>query len=642
MSDIRIIPNRTTGDPVMIFSPSGTTSDINLYVLTSATGLTDTGVATLSFEGSQGQLFSITDQLESGVIFSVNDIGGLPLIEADASGYVYLARYGETVGIGQSISSGVRLLVSPGLPSRLGIVITGVAGQTADLFEVVNSSNNMLFAITSNGNTVIGSGIAGARLDVIDSGSNATPTLRLMNLLANDDPYIRLTPSATGNSFALGIDDSDSDKFKISFNSQLGTNDRFIVATGGQVGINNSSPLATLDLNTLSSTTKGSVIKGSAAQSANLSEWQNNAGDILTSIDNNGNFYTTGSMSIKTNINNNYVLDIYDINPTVRIRSLVNNITGSKLRFTEQDNFQGAFLHYDASNNVFHIGVHDSSDSILVNDSNSISILRSNGDVGIGTTNPSYKLDVQNGPINTTNLYRIGGETAISLASNNMTFGSATAGTMTTIRANAATIISISGNRVAIGSGATLSNLLNVVGGTSTFRNDSDENTVRAINLNSASRATYQLQNNSGVIGGIAAHGTGSSASWGGLNTNRVVLYANSNSNGINLYADGNNSITFCTSGASFTNQRAVILGNGNFGINTQTPSYILDVNGVGNFSSGIRYPDGITQVIAYTGLNGIATSGYVDQISGALNTRLVATGSDLLGRINTLSGNLI
>ena len=46
---------------------------------------------TLSFEGSAGQLFSITNQLSSGSIFSVNDISGIPSIDVDADGTIQLA-----------------------------------------------------------------------------------------------------------------------------------------------------------------------------------------------------------------------------------------------------------------------------------------------------------------------------------------------------------------------------------------------------------------------------------------------------------------------------------------------------------------------------------------------------------------------
>ena len=70
----------------------GTTIDIIHY--------NDLGA--LSFEGSAGQLFSITNDLTSGSIFSVNDVSGIPSIDVDADGTIQLAPYGSTeyVGIG--------------------------------------------------------------------------------------------------------------------------------------------------------------------------------------------------------------------------------------------------------------------------------------------------------------------------------------------------------------------------------------------------------------------------------------------------------------------------------------------------------------------------------------------------------------
>ena len=70
----------------------GTTIDIIPY----------DNLGTLSFEGSAGQLFSITNNLTSGSIFSVNDISGLPSIDVDADGTIQLAPVGagESVGIG--------------------------------------------------------------------------------------------------------------------------------------------------------------------------------------------------------------------------------------------------------------------------------------------------------------------------------------------------------------------------------------------------------------------------------------------------------------------------------------------------------------------------------------------------------------
>ncbi len=84
--------------PRVVFQPSGSvTNPINLNIITSSTGPSSSGVATLSFDGSAGQLFAIDDQLATGTIFHVGNITGLPQLRIDASGNIYLAEYGNSV-----------------------------------------------------------------------------------------------------------------------------------------------------------------------------------------------------------------------------------------------------------------------------------------------------------------------------------------------------------------------------------------------------------------------------------------------------------------------------------------------------------------------------------------------------------------
>jgi hypothetical protein len=94
--DILITPNvGQTSEPLIKWNGANNTP---LY-----TRVLDDG--TVSFEGTAGQLFSISDGL-SGTIFSVNDISGIPSIEVLDDGTVKLAEYGGTVTInGQDISS---------------------------------------------------------------------------------------------------------------------------------------------------------------------------------------------------------------------------------------------------------------------------------------------------------------------------------------------------------------------------------------------------------------------------------------------------------------------------------------------------------------------------------------------------------
>jgi len=95
--------------PKMVFTGSGVTdTPIRMKVLSSHASASTSGTA-LSFEGAEGQLFGITDNLSSGTIFSVNDITGLPMIEVDASGDVKVGRFANSVVIySPSVSGSVQ------------------------------------------------------------------------------------------------------------------------------------------------------------------------------------------------------------------------------------------------------------------------------------------------------------------------------------------------------------------------------------------------------------------------------------------------------------------------------------------------------------------------------------------------------
>ena len=56
----------------------------------------------ISFEGSQGQLFSISPNLTTGYIWSVNDISGVPFLRASVGGTIGIAEFGGVLGIGQT------------------------------------------------------------------------------------------------------------------------------------------------------------------------------------------------------------------------------------------------------------------------------------------------------------------------------------------------------------------------------------------------------------------------------------------------------------------------------------------------------------------------------------------------------------
>jgi len=115
--------------PKMVFTGSGVQdTPITLSVLSSYASVNTSGTA-LSYEGTQGQLFAITDNLSSGVIFSVSDITGLPLVTVDASGDVKLGEYGRYVGVGSGVPSYGLDVFSSGI-LRKGVIISDYTPAT--------------------------------------------------------------------------------------------------------------------------------------------------------------------------------------------------------------------------------------------------------------------------------------------------------------------------------------------------------------------------------------------------------------------------------------------------------------------------------------------------------------------------------
>ena len=101
--DILITPG--SGEPQILFRGSGAIDTaVELNVMSSYQSGTGSGTALL-YEGTEGLLFGITDNLSSGTIFSVADITGLPTIEVDASGDVSLAEYGNSVTVHRGLKT---------------------------------------------------------------------------------------------------------------------------------------------------------------------------------------------------------------------------------------------------------------------------------------------------------------------------------------------------------------------------------------------------------------------------------------------------------------------------------------------------------------------------------------------------------
>ena len=144
---------------------TSTNVGIGTTTASDATLTVDVGTATTAVvvQGSEGQLFSVTNSLSSGSIFSVNDISGIPSIDVDADGTIQLAPYGSTENVGVGTTNPTSKLHVVG-----GAKITGVltTGQIADSNSSVGTAASVLSSTGSGLSWVANSGG-----DVVDDTS---------------------------------------------------------------------------------------------------------------------------------------------------------------------------------------------------------------------------------------------------------------------------------------------------------------------------------------------------------------------------------------------------------------------------------------------------------------------------------------
>lgn len=180
--NIVITPNiGQTADPKIVFSGADGSTGANNITLTAY----PTNSGTLSFDGSAGQLFSITNNL-TGTLFSVNDISGIPSIEVIDTGLVRLTQYSGRVLLGTGTDNASDKLQVVGNIGATGS-IAATNNIRAGTITVGTGATGATGSITASGaiSATSGSITTGATGYVGATGSIGAPTGYFNNLFLN-------------------------------------------------------------------------------------------------------------------------------------------------------------------------------------------------------------------------------------------------------------------------------------------------------------------------------------------------------------------------------------------------------------------------------------------------------------------------
>jgi len=199
---------------------------------------------TLSFEGAQGQVFSISPTMNSGDIFSVNDISGIQSIAVNADGTITMNAQTQETTIKSSVSNAASLVIENDNND-------GNAGPILDLFrnpqDHTVASGDLIGKIAFKGLFYDGSDY-----DQIKEWASITAEIEhyqgdgsvSFNVLQNGSStqYLKVD----GNAQDIVFNEGSSNDFDVRIESDNDANNFFSDGSAGRIGIGTNAPAAKL------------------------------------------------------------------------------------------------------------------------------------------------------------------------------------------------------------------------------------------------------------------------------------------------------------------------------------------------------------------------------------------------------------
>lgn len=303
-----------------------------------------------------------------------------------------------------TLDSNGRLGIGTTTPISKLAVIGGNSDNSSYSVDVFNSNNNNLFSIRDDGGVFIGKEHTTAlanKLTIYDSSSSRLQLegpLAGININSDNvgDLYIQGSQSAitsyyrdTDYAWSTGMVDNSNHNFSIWFNGSTNPGSKLAIQSNGNIGIGTTTPSEKLVV------IGSSIFEGLArfSDTVNITNQTNQSDDVSLTLD--SLFTTPASSSARITLRG----------ATSRLRISSAEAVWPTAWSIGINAGLGAVPNQDFQ-------IFQETDGSGLVDEARLTILKSNGNIGIGTITPESKLHVYSGDANATSTIQIGDESA--------------------------------------------------------------------------------------------------------------------------------------------------------------------------------------------------------------------------------------